>query len=62
MFSPLCDLVVCLADHEQDPNLNALVSKQLRNHDGIVKVSRPAGDGHICEVALQAKQVMRFRL
>lgn len=34
------------------------MSKQLRNHDGIVKVSRPTGDGHICEVALQAKQVM----
>lgn len=41
----------------QDPNLNAFASRHLRNHDGVVKVSRPSGDGHICEVALQAKQV-----
>ncbi|CAM9502774.1 unnamed protein product [Ectocarpus sp. 13 AM-2016] len=43
----------------QDPNLNAFASRHLRNHDGIVKVSRPSGDGHICEVALQAKQVFQ---
>ncbi len=41
----------------QDPNLNALASRHFRNHDGVVKVLRPSGDGHICEVALQAKQV-----
>lgn len=43
----------------QDPNLNALASRHFRNHDGVVKISRPSGDGHICEVALQAKQVRR---
>ncbi|CAM9834340.1 unnamed protein product [Scytosiphon promiscuus] len=43
----------------QDPNLNALASRYFRNHDGAVKVWRPSGDGHICEVALQAKQVFQ---
>eukprot|EP00903_Cladosiphon_okamuranus_P017494 g16114.t1 len=43
----------------QDPNLNALASRHLRNHDGVIKVSRPSGDGYICGVALQAKQVFQ---
>lgn len=46
----------------QDPNLNALVSRQCRNHDGIVKVCRRNADGYICQVALQAKQVLHVLL
>ncbi|CAM9290976.1 unnamed protein product, partial [Sphacelaria rigidula] len=44
---------------QQDPNLNAFVSRHCRNYDGIVKICRPSGDGHICQVAVQAKQVFQ---
>ena len=57
--SELFRRLVFVSMHCQDPNLNALASRHFRNHDGVVKVSRPSGDGHICEVALQAKQVRR---